>query len=76
MATIKLTDPTWIEQEAAKVAGVLRQALGGSEGKPGRDGSELRAIVEYAMGPGYYTNPDLAAIRDRLVAGGVIEIIA
>jgi hypothetical protein len=75
MATIKLTDTEWLDQEAAKCEGILRQAFSGSDGKAGRNKDDLKAIIEYAMGPGYYTNADLAAIRDKLVADGVIEIV-
>jgi len=73
MAIIKLTDEQWLEQETARVEGVLRQALGGKDGKAGRNVTELRALLNYA-GLDYETS-DLAAIRDKLVADGVIEVV-
>lgn len=75
MAIIKLTDETWLNQEAAKVEGVLRsnRALGGKEGKTGRDASTLKEMLNYA-GLDYDT-ADLIAIRDKLVADGIIEIV-
>lgn len=73
MAVIKLTDTTWLDQESAKAEGVLRQALGGKDGKAGRDAADLKAILSYAGL--HYENVDLLAIRDKLVADGVIEII-
>ena len=72
MATIKLTDEQWLEQEAAKVEGVLRQWLGGSEGKAGRDAADLKARLEYVGLR--YDAVDLVAIRDKLIADGVIEV--
>ena len=73
MATIKLTDTTWLDQEAAKVEGVLRQALGGKDGKAGKDAQSLKALLNYA-GLDYDT-ADLVAIRDKLVTDGVIEVV-
>ena len=75
MAIIKLTDVTWLELEAAKVAGALKStvALGGSEGRAGKDSSTLRAMLEYVGLK--YTDGEIGAIRDKLVVDGVIEII-
>ena len=73
MAIIKLTDDTWLDQETGKAEGVLRQVLGFGEGKAGKDADELRAILSYAGL--HYENADLIAIRDKLVADGVIEIV-
>ena len=73
MAIIKLTDTQWLEQESEKVEGVLRQWLGGSEGKEGRDSDKLRKRLKYAGLE--YTPADLAAIRDKLIADGVIEVV-
>lgn len=73
MATIKLTDEQWLTQEAARVEGAIRQWLGGSEGKAGRDAQDLKARLEY-VGL-YYAPSDLVAIRDRLLADGVIEVV-
>jgi len=73
MAIIKLTDVTWLDQESAKVEGVLRQALGGKDGKAGKGTADLKAILNYAGLD--YENSDLLVIRDKLVADGVIEIV-
>lgn len=73
MSTIKLTDTTWLDQESARVEGVLRQALGGKDGKAGKDAGDLKAILSYAGLE--YEADDLVAIRDKLVADGVIEIV-
>lgn len=75
MATIKLTDATWLEQEAAKVAGILQAQLGGSAGKAGIDQANLKKAIEKALPDGYYTTTDLVTIRTKLVADGVIEIV-
>ena len=72
MATIKLTDDTWLEQEAARVEGVLRQWLGGSDGKAGRNAAEIVERLKY-VGLNY-TADDLGAIRGKLVSDGVIEV--
>lgn len=73
MAIIKLTDTEWLDQEAAKVEGVLRQALGGKDGKAGKDEADLVAILSYAGLE--YESADLVAIRDKLVADDVLEVI-
>ena len=75
MAIVKLTDETWLEQEASKVEGVLRSslALGGKDGQEGKDTGLLVSILSYAGLD--YTGPQLAAIRDKLIADGVIEIV-
>ena len=75
MANIKLTDATWLTQESNRVEGVLRQALGGSAMKEGTDQANLKAMVEYAMGPDFYTLPHLLAIRDELISRGVIQVV-
>lgn len=75
MAKAKLTDTEWLAQEAARVEGVLRQALSGSAGKPGINAGTLKAAVEYALGTDFYTNDDLTAIQAKLVADGIIEIV-
>ena len=72
MTIIKLTDEQWLEQEAARAKGALQQWLGGSKGKAGRDAAELKARLEY-VGL-HYSAVDLVAIRDKLVADGVIEV--
>lgn len=73
MAVIKLTDNVWLAQEATRVEGVLRsnRALGGKEGKAGRDSSTLKAMINYAGLD--YENADLLAIKNKLIADGVIE---
>ena len=75
MATIKLTDATWLEQESEKVLGVLRssRALGGSDGQAGKDANTLLDMLKYAGLN--YTPAQLTAIRNKLVAAGVIEIV-
>lgn len=73
MAVIKLVDTEWLNQEAERVEGSLLQWLGGSDGRAGRDATELKARLEY-VGL-YYTAVDLVAIRDKLIADGVIEIV-
>ena len=73
MAVIKLTEAAWLEQETERVEGVLRQALGGKEGKDGKPAGELKALLNYA-GLDYETG-DLIAIRNKLVTDGVIEIV-
>jgi len=73
MAIIKLTDATWLDQESAKIEGVLRQALGGKDGKAGKDTADLKAILTYAGLD--YENSDLLAIRNKLIADGVIEVV-
>ncbi len=75
MATIKLTDAMWLEQEAAKVAGILSVQLGGSAGKDGIDQADLKKAIEKALPDGYYTIADLAIIRTKLVADSVIEVV-
>ena len=71
MATIRLIDQVWLDREYEKVQGVLYQQLGG-EHRAGRDSSDLRKVIEYA-GLRYYTNPDLAYFKQRLIDDGIIE---
>ena len=75
MATIKLTDATWLEQESAKVLGVLRseRALGGKDGYAGKDAATLLAMLQYAGLD--YTTAQLDAIKTKLIADGVIEVV-
>jgi len=75
MATIKLTDATWLEQESNKVAGVLRsdRALGGKDGFAGKDAEELVAMLKYAGLE--YAGAQLNAIKTKLIADGVIEVV-
>ena len=73
MPIIKLTDDTWLDQETARCEGVLRQALGGKDGKAGKDAAELKAVLSYAGLE--YATADLLAIRNKLAADGVIEIV-
>ena len=75
MATIKLTDATWLELEASKVLGVLKsnRALGGADGQAGKDVADLVAMLSY-HGLNY-TGAQLAAIRIKLVGDEVIEIV-
>ena len=75
MATIKLTDTTWLEQESAKVAGILKAQLGGSAGKDGIPQADLKKAIERALPDGYYTTADLVIIRTKLIADGVIEVV-
>lgn len=71
MATIKLTDTTWQDREYEKVKGVLYQALGG-ENRNGKNVLELRAMLKYA-GLDYYTDADLLAFKNQLIADGIAE---
>jgi len=73
MATIKLTDTQWLEQETARVEGAIRQWLGGSDGKPGRNAGELVQQLKYVGLK--YAPADLVAIRDKLIADGIIEVV-
>ena len=73
MAIIKLTDEQWLDQEAARVEGAIRQWLGGSDGRAGRDTAELVDRLRYVGLR--YTTPEIAAIRDKLIADGVIEVM-
>jgi len=73
MATIKLTDEQWLQQEADRVESVLRQWLGGSEGRAGRNTAELKARLEYVGLR--YTAQELVEIRNKLAADGVIEVV-
>lgn len=75
MATIKLTDAEWLKREADMVGEIIAQWLRGSEGKAGKNAADLKDRLEYVLGKDYYTNGDLLAIRDELVARGVIEIV-
>jgi len=74
VAIIRLTDVTWLDQETARALGVLRSdlALGGKNGQAGRDLGSLDAILKYAGLE--YVPASLSAIRNKLVADGLLEI--
>jgi len=71
MATIKLTDATWLDYNKERAKGRLMVILGSSENKLGIDAGELAAILR--RGGLVYTGPELVALRDALIVDGVIE---
>ena len=73
MATIKLTDATWLDYNKERVRGRLMVVLGSSENKLGIDAGELAAILK--KGGLVFTGLELIALRDALIADGVIEQI-
>ena len=70
MPTIRLAPAYWLEREAARVEGVLTQNMP-------RDGlsvdEALALLAEYGL---TYSREDLLAIKDALVAKGVLEIVS
>jgi len=69
MPSIRLSDTYWLEREASRVEGVLAQNMP-------REGlsidEALALLAHYGL---KYTRDDLLAIKDVLVAKGMIEVV-
>ena len=74
MATIKLTDATWLDYNKERVKGRLMVVLGSSENRLGLNAGELGEILK--AGGLVFTAGELDAIRDALITDGVIVEVA
>ena len=74
MATIKLTDAIWLDYNKERAKGRLMVVLGSSENKLGLANGELASILK--KGGLVFTGPELIALRDALIADGVIIEVA
>jgi hypothetical protein len=73
MPNVKLTETTWLNSNVERVKGRLIVVLESSANHAGRPIGDLVAMLAEAGLT--YTAVELAAIRDKLIADGVIQIV-